>query len=73
MSRESVRKRTRNFVREGQGWDREKSRRAGPRVGYIHGEQFDQWTRVDVTDNPQMGVRNRSGERRRTNKRYNDL
>ena len=73
MSRERVRKRTRNFLREGQGWDREKSRKAGPRVGYIHGEQFDVWADADITDNPLVGARNSSGERRRTRKRLNDL
>jgi hypothetical protein len=73
MSREKPRRRIRNFLKEGLGWSRELSRAAGHRVAYIHGQIFEPWREVDMTDNPQIGARNRSGERRRTNKRLKDI
>lgn len=73
MSREKPRKHIRNFLREGLGWSREMSRAAGHRVAYIHGQIFEPWREVDMTENPQIGARNRSGQRRKTKTRLKDI
>ena len=67
MSRENITRQTRNFWK---GWDRAKSQAAGD-MAYSDYDQPHTETEIDI--NPEVGSRNRSGERRRTGKKLTDV
>jgi len=67
MSREKARKRIPKFIDE--RFPVERSREFGRQ--YI--SEYDvEYTPTEIDGNPEVGVRNRSGERRRTGKRITD-